>query len=125
MHFAWYKYTYPTEKYKCFGTEADCSNANPHPNNYYICDNCSKRQWFESKITSFRSNDITRAEAQQRLKLQDPPSIHREVVKLQKEFTKRGGKILLITQPEESPTILWNTKKTLVRGLKWPQPLLP
>ena len=120
MHFVWYKYSYPEHKYTCLGSAVDCGKFNPHPNNYYICDNCSKRRWFESKIISFKSNDITRAEAQQRLNLKDPLNIHAEVKKQHKEFTKRGGTIALVTQATQTPTILWNEKRTLIRGLQWP-----
>lgn len=127
MHFNWYKYTYPSHKYKCFGTAVDCSTASPHVNNYFVCDHCNKRRWFESKITSFNSNDITRAEAQQRLKLRDPLKTHKEVVKQQKEFSSRGGLVTLITSPSQLPTVLWNKDKTLIRGLQWPAifPQLP
>lgn len=57
----WYKYSFPA--LACQGIDADCSRATDCANNYFVCDNCCRQQWFESKIITFKSDAVTRAEA--------------------------------------------------------------
>jgi len=113
----WYKYTLPN--LLCLGLDVDCKRASNCSTNYYLCDHCRQRQWFVSKIMTFKSDAITRAESQRRLNATFEIPIHRELKKQQKEFCKRGGTIKLIFIELEQPTICWDKSGKTITSVKW------
>jgi len=76
-------------------------------------------KWFVSKIMTFKSDAITRAESQRRLNATFEIPIHRELKKQQKEFCKRGGTIKLIFIELEQPTICWDKSGKTITSVKW------
>jgi len=112
----WYKYSFPA--LACQGIDADCSRASDCSNNYFVCDNCCRQQWFESKIITFKSDAVTRAEAQRRLKFKEELPLHKELKKQQKEFCNRGGIIKPILLESEQPTICWDQSGKTIRAVR-------
>jgi len=118
----WHYYSFPTHKYTCAGS-ADCGSVNPH-NNFYRCAKCIQTQWFLSKIQTFKTDDIVRAEACNRLKLSAPVKVHREMRKAHTEFCKRGGNIKVLGNAIDLPHILWNKTHTLIKSVAFPPHLV-
>jgi hypothetical protein len=87
----WFHYCYPKDRFAC--NSAECKKANEHKNNYWLCDPCSKAQWFESKINTFQGDDIERACTKVRMRSKDPIRVHTEMRKVHKKFKSMGGQV--------------------------------
>ena len=117
----WHHYCYPAYKFPCGGADAGCSNApSAATTNYFLCKQCMQRQWFASKIASFNTDDITRAEAMRRFGNGDPLPVHSEIVKVHKKFRARGGVIRVLGHPRDLPTVTWSASNCFVRGVTYP-----
>jgi hypothetical protein len=99
----WHWHGYPKEKFPCIG--GPCMMVDKHPNNYWRCGPCCMVQWFESKITTLRGDDLQRASAKVRLGVSDPLQVHTEMLKVHKDFKARGGQIHVLAVPRDLPTI--------------------
>lgn len=117
----WHHSCYAADRFVCLGVVDDCCNSpGSRPTNYYACKPCNNKAWFESKITTFMSEDVTRAESQQRLNSPDPLPVHSGTLKLFKEFRKRGGVIRVLGRPEDMPNVTWCESKRVIKSAVWP-----
>lgn len=117
----WHHYCYPGHKFPCGGADAGCSVApGAAATNYYFCKQCMQRQWFASKIASFNTDDITRAEAMHRFGNGDPLPVHSEMVKVHKKFRARGGIVRVLGHPRDLPKVTWTTSGRFIRGVVYP-----
>ena len=64
----------------------------------------------------FGADDITRAEAKQRIKSRDPLPVHREMQKIHKEFKQKGGAIHVLG---DLPEIIWNNAHTIIKTVNY------
>lgn len=101
----WHHYCYNASRFPC--EMGECMRADTHPNNYYLCKACCNRAWFDSKIYTFKLDDLQRQCAQKRMKLTEPLEVHTEMrKKVWKEFRKRGGQIHVLAVRKDLPTIV-------------------
>lgn len=114
----WHRYTYSPAAYPCLGGEDDCgADGSPghRRTNYYRCKHCRKKQFFDSKIATFRSDDIARCEAAKRMGHRTPLAVCNAMKGVWKEFMREGGTIAALTKPEDQPRILWDG--AFIRGV--------
>jgi hypothetical protein len=117
----WHHACFSAAKYPCAEAEDDCSRApGASPTNYYTCAQCRNRAWFASKITTFRGDDIVRAEAGKRMKALEPIKVHKEMRKLHAEFTKRGGIIRVLGNAVDMPAVVWGKSGKFIVSATWP-----
>ena len=118
----WHQYCYPAHKFGCCGAAADCAAApGASSTNYALCAPCTNKQWFNSKIKSFASDDITRAEAMKRFGSKDPLPVHSEMLKVHATFRSRGGIIRVLGHPDDLPTVTWTASGQFIRGVVYPE----
>lgn len=117
----WHHYCYPADKYECQGIDDDCANtAGCRLTNYYRCKPCTNRQWFMSKIRTFNTDDIARAEAQRRIKAAEPLKVHSKMREVHVKFRKRGGIIRILGNPRDLPAVTWTDTSSIIRRVVYP-----
>jgi hypothetical protein len=88
-------YGYPAHLTVCTSTADECANAaGALQTNYYECDKCRLRNWYLSKISTFKADDAQRRHAQLRLGSKTPLAVHTQIKKLFKEFRAKGGTVV-------------------------------
>ena len=73
-----------------------------------------------SKITSFNTDDIVRAESQRRIKAVEPLKVHTKMREVHEEFRARGGIIRILGNPSDLPSVLWTDCGRYIRGAHYP-----
>jgi len=76
-----------------------------------------QRQWFESKIATFKADDIVRAEARRRIGMTSPLAVHTEMRKVHKQFIARGGQIRILDKRNEMPVVSWSASGKFIVGV--------
>ena len=99
-------YQFPTNRFPCKG--GGCRTADDaNSRNYFTCTNCATIAWFSSQRQTLRGDDVQRVSTAKRFQLKHPLPLHPKVADAHKAFRDKGGRITLLSNKRDLPTIVW------------------